>query len=342
MLSAIIGEGVFRVSEQQHSQVGDSGEGTGADSGRGKGMGMGKGSKDLYTIMFMVILSFACALILSLLASALAEPKEIAKDLDRSKQMMIAAKILNHDGNFIIRDSNGNYVPAKYTQEGILVPGALTDFATRSQLIEMYKKRLVPMLVDDKGDLVTFENANLKPDEYVAQHRKTGYYKEPLKLVYQILPNSTSKDQEGKEKIEGYVIPINGYGLWDAIYGYLAVKPDGNTVTGITWYDQKETPGLGANIADAPWQNLFPGKQLFQESPDGKTDFKTAPLGIVVVKGKVADVSGNTPKAKSAVDGMAGATLTGNGVTDAYRDVLAPYRPFLRKLHEENAKNKKT
>lgn len=55
-----------------------------------------KGNSDFNTIVFMVILSFACALILSILASALAEPKEIAKDLDRSKQMMIAAKILNH------------------------------------------------------------------------------------------------------------------------------------------------------------------------------------------------------------------------------------------------------
>ena len=45
------------------------------------------------------------------------------------------------------------------------------------------------------------------------------------------------------------------------------------------------------------------------ESPDGKTDFKTAPVGIIVVKGKVSEVLGNSPKAKSAVDGMAGATL---------------------------------
>ncbi len=58
------------------------------------------------------------------------------------------------------------------------------------------------------------------------------------------------------------------------------------------------------------------------QSPDGKTDYKAAPIGIIVVKGKVSEVLGDTPKSKSAVDGMAGATLTGNGVTDAYRDVL--------------------
>lgn len=69
-------------------------------------------------------------------------------------------------------------------------------------------------------------------------------------------------------------------------------------------------------------------KAYLSRKSDGKTDFKSAPLGILVVKGKVSEVLGNSPKSKSAVDGMAGATLTGNGVTEAYRDVLSPYRPF--------------
>lgn len=297
------------------------------------------GTNSTKTIIFMVILSFVCALILSVLASALAKPQAIAKDLDRSKQMMIAAKILDHEGHFIVKDAEGNYVPAKYEKGGILVPSHTKEHATNDQLLEIYKKRLIPILVDDKGNTMTFEAAKINPQEYVSEYRKTGYYKQPLKLVYEIMPNpSTDAKADKKEKPEGYVIPVNGFGLWDAIYGYLAIKPDGNTVIGITWYDQKETPGLGANISEAYWQNLFPGKHIFQESASGTTDFKTAPLGIVVVKGKVAEVLGNSPKAKSAVDGMAGATLTGNGVTDAYKDVLAPYRPFLMKLNAENEK----
>ncbi len=294
---------------------------------------------NVQTIMFMVILSFVCALILSLLASALQRPKEIAKDLDRSKQMMIAAKILSPDGYFTMTDAEGKLIPAKYIGEGRLEPGSLKDIATQQQLLDVYAKRLVPILVDDKGAKTTFEKAGIDFEKYVADNRKTGYYKQPYKLVYEILPNPGAEAKASQP--EGYVIPINGFGLWDAIYGYLALKPDGDTVTGISWYDQKETPGLGANIAETPWQSLFPGKKIFQENPDGTTNFKAAPLGIVVVKGKVSEVLGETPKAKSAVDGMAGATLTGNGVTDAYRDVLAPYRPFLIKLHEESEKDKK-
>lgn len=295
-----------------------------------------QGTSNTRTLLFMVMLSFICALILSVLASALAIPKEIAKDLDRSKQMMIAAKILSHEGYFLAKDKTGQYTPAKYVKGGILVPSTTEDFATRNELLEVYKLRLEPLLVDSAGNLKTFAEAHLNEEDYLTNNKKMGYYLQPLKLLYRITPNP-SQDvplTDHKAAADGYVIPVNGFGLWDAIYGYLAIDINGDTVIGTTWYDQKETPGLGANIAEAEWQNLFPGKLIFQPSADGKTDFKTAPLGINVVKGKVAEVLGDSPKAKSAVDGMAGATLTGNGVTDAYKNVLSAYRSFLIKLHE--------
>lgn len=296
-------------------------------------------SANAKTILFMVVLSFVCALVLSILASALAEPKQVAKNLYRSKQMMIAAKILDHHGHFLIQNGEGQYVPAQYAKDGILEPAQREVIATNGELLEVYKFRLIPMLTNNRGELTTFAKAGINESDYINSNKKTGYSKLPWKLVYAIKKNPSSEAQpvEGKENIEGYVIPVNGFGLWDAIYGYLAVETDGNTIIGTTWYDQKETPGLGANIADASWQKQFQDKHLFQESNDGTTNFKTAPLGIVVVKGKVSEVLGSSPKAKSAVDGMAGATLTGNGVTDAYKDILAAYRPFLIKLHDANA-----
>jgi len=108
-------------------------------------------------------------------------------------------------------------------------------------------------------------------------------------------------------------------------------------VIGTTWYQMAETPGLGANIIEPRWQKQFFGKLVFHESPSGTTNFKTAPMGILVVKGKVQDVLGSSPKSKSAVDGISGATLTGDGVTAAYKDSMAPYRGLLMKLHEEKS-----
>lgn len=326
MLHATLEEGALDVSEPLPNQE-PSPEST-------------QRSQNSRTIIFMAVLSFICALILSLLASALAEPKEIAKDLDRSKQMMIAAKILSHDGHFLVKNEEGQYVPAQFEKGGRLIAENSDHVASQNELLEVYKLRLIPMLIDKNNDLVTFQQAHINEEEYLDKNKKIGYYRHPYKLIYTIMPNPTADSGAAHDKTapEGYVIPVNGFGLWDAIYGYLAISPDGNTVIGITWYDQKETPGLGANIADEPWQNLFPGKQLFQADASGKTDFKTAPLGIIVVKGKVAEVLGNAPKSKSAVDGMAGATLTGNGVTDAYKDVLKAYRPFLLKLSEQTKK----
>lgn len=296
-------------------------------------------TKSNYTLWFMAALSFICAVILSILASALREPQLLAKELDRSKQMLISARIISPYGYFQVQE-DGQFYPAQLSKDGRLEKTDQIIYPTREQVLEIYRMRIAPFLVDDKGNERTFQQAGINEQKYVQDYRKSGYYNEPLKLIYKVFANSRKgeKEQPDQRPIEGYVFPINGMGLWDAIYGYLAIKPDGDTVIGISWYDQKETPGLGANIAEPEWQSQFPGKVIFQESADGKTDFSTAPLGIVVVKGKVNEVLGTSAKSRSAVDGMAGATLTGNGVTNAYRDVLAPYRPFLIKLHEANIK----
>lgn len=291
---------------------------------------------DTYTLSFMAVLSVVCALVLAVLASLLQAPQKQAKDLDRSIEMLKAARIVGPGGNFQVQDEAGKYVPAVLDKDGRLVASDKVVIASTPEILRVYKESILPKLVSPEGKLVTFAEAGLNENSYLEQFFKTGYYKEPYKLLYQfVLP---SPNKEGKEKVLGYIIPVNGFGLWDAIYGYLALRPNGNTVIGTTWYEQKETPGLGANIADMDWQKQFFDKKIFQPSADGKTDVNTAPLGLVVVRGKVADVLGNSPKAESAVDGMAGATLTGNGVTDAYKKVLEAYRPFLESLYKEAEK----
>lgn len=296
-----------------------------------------------FTFLFMVILSFVCATILSLLASALSKPQEIAKDLDRSKEMMKAARIIGYKGNFQLVEKQ-HITPAKYEQGGILIPTQEIVLPSHNDILDVYNLRLKPFLVDAQGNTTTFEKAQIDMQKYLTDYKKTGYYKEPLKLMYKILPNPQNateiKDLENKPPV-GYVIPVNGFGLWGPIYGYLAIEPDGNTIIGISWYEHIETPGLGAGIGEEYWQTQFPGKRIFQASPDGKTDFMSAPIGIVVVRGKVNEVLGDSPKALSAVDGMAGATLTGNGVTQAYRDVFTAYKPFLQKIHDQHVKSKK-
>lgn len=285
-----------------------------------------------YTLIFMMVLSVICAVILSSLASALKTEQDLAKDLDRSKEMMIASKIMSREGYFLLpNESKEGYQNAKYVGNGKLESDPAALKATNEQILEVYRARLIPFLVDAQGNQTTFEEQKIDMGSYLSDHKKLGYYKQPFKLIYKILPNGTGA-KEAEEKPIGYVIPVNGYGLWDAIFGYIAISTDGNTVIGISWYDHKETPGLGANIAEADWQANFPGKKIFAQSTGGRADFQRSEIGINVIRGKVNEVLSGSPKAASAVDGMAGATLTGNGVTNAYKDTLNAYRGFLSKL----------
>ena len=104
-----------------------------------------------------------------------------------------------------------------------------------------------PILVDDRGEITTFEQAHINQAEYIQKNKKKGYANLPLKLAYEIMPNPDPLSKVSAVP-EGYIIPVSGFGLWDYIYGYIAIKPDGDEVIGISWYEQKETPGLGANI----------------------------------------------------------------------------------------------
>lgn len=112
-----------------------------------------------------------------------------------------------------------------------------------------------------------------------------------------------------------YVIPVYGMGLWGAINGYVAINADKSTVFGTYFDHDSETAGLGAEIKDnRAWQNQFQGKKLFAQDPHK--------IALAVSK-KVEDPS-------TQVDGITGATLTSNGVTEMLQTCLGAYMNFLK------------
>lgn len=119
-------------------------------------------------------------------------------------------------------------------------------------------------------------------------------------------------------KVDGqtkYVIPVYGMGLWGAINGYIAINADKSTVFGTYFDHESETAGLGAEIKDnRAWQNQFQGKKLFAQDP-----YKIA----LAVSKKVEDPA-------TQVDGITGATLTSNGVTEMLQTCLGAYMNFLK------------
>lgn len=119
-------------------------------------------------------------------------------------------------------------------------------------------------------------------------------------------------------KVDGqtkYVIPVYGMGLWGAINGYIAINADKSTVFGTYFDHESETAGLGAEIKDnRAWQNQFQGKKLFAQDSNK--------IALAVSK-KVEDPS-------TQVDGITGATLTSNGVTEMLQTCLGAYMNFLK------------
>jgi len=123
-------------------------------------------------------------------------------------------------------------------------------------------------------------------------------------------------------EISRIILPISGYGLWSTLYGFLALEADGNTVSDITFYAHGETPGLGDFIVKPAWRELWRGKRAFDDS---------GALELRVVKGRV---SADDPRADYHVDGVSGATLTGNGVSNIIKYWLGDhgYGPFLENI----------
>jgi Na+-transporting NADH:ubiquinone oxidoreductase subunit C len=170
--------------------------------------------------------------------------------------------------------------------------------------------------VDQVVDMVATEYAvadlkNLQRDE---SRKKDPAARREFATVYRRL------GPDGAET-EAWCIPISGYGLWSTLYGFLALEPDLKTVKGITFYKHAETPGLGGEVDNPNWQAQWPGKQTL--------DAQGHVVGVELKKG-VVDPTVAREKAHM-VDGLSGATITSNGVTNFVKADLVRYEPFFGK-----------
>ena len=126
----------------------------------------------------------------------------------------------------------------------------------------------------------------------------------------------------GTDKILQVVLPVYGKGLWGTLYGYLALKSDLETIQGLTFYQHKETPGLGGEVDNPRWKAMWDGRKLYDPS---------GPPAAMVFKGPA-------PKGDEyAVDGLSGATITSRGVTNLIRYWASDdgYGTYLGELKEE-------
>lgn len=158
------------------------------------------------------------------------------------------------------------------------------------------------MLVNEDGSLTKYDGSFVTAYEKAA--KENGHYHVFVANV------------DGATK---YVFPVYGAGLWGAIWGYVALNADKNTVYGVYFSHASETPGLGAEIATTHFQDEFAGKKTIENGN----------VALSVVK------NGKVENADYQVDGISGGTITSNGVDVMLKSCLSNYKNFLNQNEEE-------
>jgi len=176
--------------------------------------------------------------------------------------------------------------------------------ATRENTKELYDKYIKEsFVINNKGEPV----AGVDAFKVVLKNE----LKKPVNEQY--LPVFRATPDNGEKVI---ILPVEGKGLWGPIYGYVSLKSDLNTIYGVNFDHQGETPGLGAEINTSEFEGMFPGKKFFD---DGNF------VSIQVIKGgaKPGDIHG--------VDAVSGGTITSKGLQKMLYDCIKKYNDYLLK-----------
>ncbi|WP_301099246.1 Na(+)-translocating NADH-quinone reductase subunit C [Otariodibacter sp.] len=253
---------------------------------------MAKFNKDSIggTLTVVVLLSLICSLIVAGASVSLKPAQEEQKQLDKQKNILSVAGLLQPSTTTSeIKDIFGSSIEPKIVD---LATGEYVDGITNFDAQAAAK--------DPE------QSIQISPEDDKAGLRTRAKYAE----VYLV------KNAQGE--VNQIVLPIYGTGLWSVMYGFVSVAPDGNTIKGITYYDEGETPGLGGEIENPRWQANFVGKKLRNEKGES---------AITVAKGASADK-------EHGIDALSGATLTSKGVDGTFKYWFSNngFGPYLEKL----------
>lgn len=181
-------------------------------------------------------------------------------------------------------------------------PAGLTD----EQVGQIFEQQFESFVVNSAGEVM--EGVTVDQIDLAAEKKKPE-----AQRLYPV--NVFNLDGE-----QYYIFSVRGNGLWDAIWGNIALEGDLNTVAGASFDHAGETPGLGAEIKDnASWKAQFEGKQIYDNG-----EF----VSIIVRKGGAVDMD-------HEVDGLSGATVTADGVTKMLWEGLKAYQPFIEEQRQE-------
>lgn len=249
-----------------------------------------------YTLGFAALVCLVCAVPIALAAVGL-KPLQVQNQLvDRRSKVLAVAGLLGPDERPSASEIEERFTANVIPRAVELRTGELTDSVDASS----YDQRRA------SGDAAQSEPAPPNP----ARVQRVPH----VGIVYHVMKDGA---------VQTLVIPIQGYGLWSTMYGFLALEADGVTVSGITFYEHGETPGLGGEVENPRWQALWKGRKALDD--EGRVKLR-------VIKGNAGTPSADPYR----VDGISGATITTQGVTNTLHFWLGPsgFGPYLAKYRK--------
>jgi len=247
-----------------------------------------------YTLVFATVVCVVCALFVSGASVLLADRQEANRLLYLRKNVLIAAGLVEPDARLSAQEA-----------------------------MSLFDRRVEPRLIDlrngeyvDGVDVAGFSQREARGD--AASSREVGDNPAGVRRVPDLAKVYLVEDGHGG--FNQVVIPVEGLGLYGTLYGFLALQRDTRTIAGIAFYENRETPGLGAEVTNPRWLARWPGRLAYDEQ------WQPA---ITLVKGQVGPPASDPYQ----VDALSGATITSNSVTALLRFWLGGqgFGPYLEK-----------
>lgn len=253
----------------------------------------------VYTLVFSTIVCVVCAALVTGAAVVLKERQGGNVVLDRQRNVLSVAGLIQPGESLSREETQNRFEQSIVTKVVDLATGAYAGNAEQL-LAEGYNMVLA-----------TRDPALSAP----APANPAGIMSVPkYGVVYQVM-------KDGQPDM--FVLTVWGRGLWSTMYGFLALDKDGNTVRGLTFYEQGETPGLGGEVDNPKWKAQWPGRKVYGE--DGTP-------AITMVKGGAGAPEQNPHK----FDGISGATITSRAVQSLINFWLGEsgYQAYLKQFRQ--------
>ena len=239
-----------------------------------------------YTIVFATAMVLIVGTLLAFLASSLKEKINENKRIEKQQNILYTMGVNNNDKSSV-------------------------EFVSKENVESDFSTYITKQIVIEGTEITENDNAYLIDIKKEAAAAKDPSYVRKLPLF---IGKKDNKDY--------YIVPVRGKGLWDAIWGYIALDSE-LIIQGVYFDHAGETPGLGSNIKERFFMDDFAGEHIM----DGDT-FK----GVAVAKGN-ADPK-NMRKTDFAVDAIAGATITGDGLAAMLKKDLRLYVPYFKTIKQ--------